>query len=200
MSRLSSPAALRNRDAILDVLRGAFPEQGLVLEVASGSGEHVAHFAQALPGLRWQPSDPSAEARVSIAAHAADSGLSNIAPPVALDAAAPESWPIGSADAMLCINMAHISPWAATLGLLRGAERLLPPGAPLLLYGPYLEAGVETVASNLAFDESLRARNPAWGLRWRHEVEKAARSNGLQPVSRHALPANNLALLFRREG
>lgn len=200
MSRLSSPAALRNRDAILDVLRGAFPAKGLVLEVASGSGEHVVHFASALPGLRWQPSDPSAEARASIAAHVADSGLSNIAPPIALDAAAPESWPIDRADAMLCINMVHISPWAATLGLLRGAGRLLRPGAPLLLYGPYRETGVETAPSNLAFDESLRARNPAWGLRWRHEVEEAAKANGLEPVSRHPLPANNLALLFRREG
>ena len=134
MSRLSSPAALRNRDAILEILRPALPASGLVLEVASGSGEHVVHFARALPGLRWQPSDPSPEARASIADHVAESGLAlPIALPIALDAAAPESWPIPTADAMLCINMVHISPWMATLGLFTGAARLLPPGAPLLL-------------------------------------------------------------------
>jgi hypothetical protein len=200
MSRMSSPAALRNRDAILEVLRPALPANGLVLEVASGSGEHVVHFASALPTLRWQPSDPSAEARASIAAHVAASGCANIAAPVALDAAAPESWPVRAADAILCINMVHISPWAATLGLLRGGARLLPNGAPLLIYGPYLERGHETAPSNLAFDDSLRARNPAWGLRWRHDLEAAAAASGLELAERHALPANNLALLFRRTG
>ena len=169
-----------------------------MLEVASGSGEHVVHFARALPALRWQPSDPSAEARASIAAHVAGSGCTNIAAPLALDAASPGSWPVAAADAMLCINMVHISPWAATLGLLDGAGQLLPRGAPLLLYGPYLEQGVETAPSNLEFDESLKARNPAWGLRWRHDLEAAAASRGLEPAGRHALPANNLALLFRR--
>ncbi len=198
MGMISSPAALRNRDAILEVLRPTFPQRGLVLEVASGSGEHVVHFARALPALRWQPSDPSAEARASIAAHVAGSGCPNIAAPLALDAAPPGSWPVAAADAMLCINMVHISPWAATLGLLDGAGQLLPRGAPLLLYGPYLEQGVETTPSNLEFDESLKARNPAWGLRWRHDLEAAAASRGLEPAGRHALPANNLALLFRR--
>ncbi len=199
-ARLSSPAALRNREPILSVLRDAFPAKGLVLEIASGSGEHVVYFAAALPGLRWQPSDPSAAARASIAAHVADSGLPNIAPPILLDASSPDDWPLDGAEAMLCLNMVHISPWAATLGLLRGAGLLLAPGAPLLLYGPYLEDGVETAPSNLAFDASLKARNPAWGLRRREDVEAAAAANGLLPAGRHALPANNLALLFHRAG
>lgn len=198
MSALSSPAALRNRDAILDVLRPVFPQRGLALEVASGSGEHIVHFARALPDLLWQPSDPSADARASIAQHVAASHLGNIVAPIALDAAVPDCWPIARADALLCINMVHISPWAATLGLFRGAARLLPQKAPLLLYGPYLERGVPTAPSNREFDHSLKSRDPAWGLRWRHEVEAVALENGFAPVSRHALPANNLALLFRR--
>ncbi|MCG2840493.1 class I SAM-dependent methyltransferase [Sandaracinobacter sp. RS1-74] len=199
-ARLSSPAARRNREPILQLLRDSFPAEGLVLEVASGSGEHIVHFARALPGLYWQPSDPSAEARASIRAHVADSGLSNILPPMELDATAPLRWPIERADAALCINMLHISPWTATLGLFEGAARVLPAGARLLIYGPYLEEGVETAASNLAFDASLKARDPEWGLRWRHEVEGAGLAHGLRPVARHALPANNLALLFQRTG
>ena len=138
--------------------------RGTVLEVASGSGEHVVHFAATFPALGWQPSDPDPAGLVSIAAWCAEAGLANIAPPLALDASAGE-WPIDRADAILCINMVHISPWAATLGLLAGAARLLPTGAPLILYGPYVEPDVPTADSNLAFDASLRARDPAWGLR-----------------------------------
>ena len=158
-----APATLRNRDAIAAVLGDWLPASGTVLEVASGSGEHAVHFAAAFPKLDWQPSDPDPSALASIAAWSAEAGLPNIAAPLHLDASAPD-WPLGHADALLCINMVHISPWAATLGLFAGAARLLGPGAPLILYGPYLEADVATADSNLAFDESLRSRNPDWGL------------------------------------
>ncbi len=195
--RQSSPAALRNRGPILDVLRTLLPKQGLVLEIASGSGEHVVHFAQALPGITWQPSDPNPDARASVAAWAVHEGLANVRPPVAIDAAA-QDWPLEKADAILCINMVHISPWAATPGLMRGAARLLPSGGPLVLYGPYIRAGVETAASNLAFDADLKARNPAWGLRSLEAVAAEAGAVGLQLHSVHDMPANNLILIFKR--
>lgn len=192
-----APATARNRDAIAAVLADWLPEEGLVLEVASGSGEHVVHFAAAFPGLTWQPSDPDPAALTSIAAWSAEAGLANIAPPLALDAAAP-AWPLAAADAVLCINMVHISPWEATVGLLAGAVRLLPSGAPLILYGPYVEADVQTAESNVAFDASLRARNPDWGLRDTTDVKEAAAAAGLAFAERRAMPANNLMLLFRR--
>lgn len=192
-----APATVRNRDAIAAVLADWLPEKGLVLEVASGSGEHVVHFAAAFPGLLWQPSDPDPAALTSIAAWSGEAGLANIALPLPLDAAAP-NWPLAAADAVLCINMMHISPWEATAGLLAGAARLLPPGAPLILYGPYVEAEVPTAESNLAFDASLRARNPDWGLRDTAAVKEAAAAAGLAFAERRATPANNLMLLFRR--
>ena len=192
-----APATLRNRDAIAAVLTEWLPASGTVLEVASGSGEHVVHFAAAFPALDWQPSDPDPAGRVSIAAWCAEAALANIAPPLALDAAAAD-WPLDRADAILCINMVHISPWAATLGLLAGAARLLAAGAPLILYGPYIEPEVPTAASNLAFDASLRARDPAWGLRPIDDVKAAAAAVGLRFAERRAMPANNLMLLFRR--
>ncbi|ALH81163.1 DUF938 domain-containing protein [Sphingopyxis macrogoltabida] len=192
-----APATVRNRDAIAAVLADWLPEKGLVLEVASGSGEHVVHFAAAFPGLLWQPSDPDPAALTSIAAWSGEAGLANIALPLPLDAAAP-NWPLAAADAVLCINMVHISPWEATAGLLAGAARLLPPGAPLILYGPYVEADVPTAESNLAFDASLRARNPDWGLRDTAAVKEAAAAAGLAFAERRATPANNLMLLFRR--
>lgn len=192
-----APATLRNRDAIATMLADWLPERGTVLEVASGSGEHVVHFAAAFPGLLWQPSDPDPAALTSIAAWSTEAGLANIAPPLALDAAAP-GWPLAVADAILCINMVHISPWEATRGLLAGAARLLPPGAPLILYGPYVEAEVPTAASNAAFDASLRARNPDWGLRDTADVKATAAAAGLTFAERRAMPANNLMLLFRR--
>lgn len=192
-----APATLRNRDAIADVLADWLPRSGTVLEIASGSGEHAAHFAAALPHLRWQPSDPDAQALTSIAAWSAEAGLPNIAPPLALDAAA-AGWPIAGADAILCINMVHISPWAATSGLFAGAARLLAPDSPLILYGPYLESEVATAASNLAFDDNLRSRNPDWGLRDIAAVKAAAYENGLGFVERRAMSANNLMLLFRQ--
>lgn len=190
-----APATVRNRDAIAAVLADWLPPAGLVLEVASGSGEHAVHFAAAFPGLQWQPSDPDPAALASIAAWRAEAGLANIAPPLLLDAAAPE-WPVGTADALLCINMVHISPWAATRGLLAGAARVLPQGAPLILYGPYLESEVATAPSNLAFDRSLKERDPDWGLRDLDAVKAAAAS--LAFAERRAMPANNLMLLFHR--
>ncbi|HMO77479.1 MAG TPA: DUF938 domain-containing protein [Sphingopyxis sp.] len=192
-----APATARNRDAIAAVLAGWLPATGTVLEVASGSGEHAVHFAAAFPHLDWQPSDPDPAARASIMAWWADAGLENLAPPLALDAATPD-WPIGCADAVLCINMVHISPWEATVGLFAGAARLLAPGAPLILYGPYVEADVPTAESNRAFDTGLRARDAAWGLRDTAAVKAAAAQAGLAFAERRAMPANNLMLLFRR--
>lgn len=194
-----APATLRNRDAIVAVLADWLPPAGTVLEVASGSGEHVVHFAAAFPALVWQPSDPDRDALTSIAAWSGEAALANIAPPLELDASATD-WPLGAADAVLCINMVHISPWAATLGLFAGAARLLSTGAPLVLYGPYVEVDVATAESNLAFDASLRARNPEWGLRDTRDVVAAAAMAGFGFSERRAMPANNLMLLFRRRG
>ncbi|MBO9698150.1 MAG: DUF938 domain-containing protein [Sphingopyxis sp.] len=192
-----APATLRNRDAIAAVLAGWLPPSGTVLEVASGSGEHAVHFAAAFPYLDWQPSDPDPAGLTSIAAYRAEAGLANVARPLALDASA-EDWPVDRAAAILCINMVHISPWEATPGLFAGAARLLAPGAPLILYGPYIEPGISTAESNLAFDASLRARNPAWGLRDTGAVKAAAAAAGFAFAERRAMPANNLMLLFRR--
>lgn len=192
-----APATMRNRDAIAAVLADWLPASGKALEVASGSGEHVVHFAAAFPGIDWQPSDPDPAGLTSIAAYRAEAGLANIAQPLSLDAAA-RDWPVDQVDAILCINMVHISPWEATLGLFAGAARLLAPAAPLILYGPYIEADVPTADSNAAFDESLRSRNPAWGLRDADAVKAAAADGGLAFAERRAMPANNLMLLFRR--
>jgi SAM-dependent methyltransferase len=196
-ARRIAPATARNRAPILAVLETILPPAGCVLEVASGSGEHIVHFAAALPGLIWQPSDPDPAARASIAAWAEASGLANIRPPLPLDATAPH-WPIAQADAILAINMVHISPWAATIGLFAQAARLLGPGAPLYLYGPYLRAGHSTAPSNLAFDADLRARNPAWGLRDLNTVSETARASGFAREAIVEMPANNLSLIFRR--
>jgi hypothetical protein len=195
--RQQAPAAARNRDPILAVLRTVLPRTGTVLEIASGSGEHSMHFAQALPGLVFQPSDPNPEARLSIAAWAAESGLVNLRPPLALDAASP-SWPLTAADAVLCINMIHISPWAATEGLMRGAAAILPPGAPLYLYGPYRRASVATAPSNEAFDRDLRGRDPSWGLRDLEAVAALAEHAGFSAPAVTEMPANNLSVVFRR--
>ncbi|PWS38858.1 SAM-dependent methyltransferase [Falsiroseomonas bella] len=193
-ARLFAPAVARNRDAILAVLRDVLPGSGLVLEVASGSGEHCAHLAAALPGLTFQPTDPSPEARVSCDAWCA--GMPNVRPALALDAAAP-GWPVDRADAVLCINMVHIAPWSAALGLLRGAARVLPAGGPLVLYGPWIRPGVETAPSNLDFDASLRARNPEWGLR-RLEDLRAAAGDDFEAPAVTEMPANNVTLVLRR--
>jgi len=197
MAMRESPAAQLNRAPIADVLARVLPGSGQVLEIASGTGEHVVHFASRFPQLEWQPSDPDAAARASIAAHCTVAGLANIAPPIALDASAPD-WLIDAADAIVCVNMIHISPWEATLGLFAGAARLLPGGAPLVLYGPYFEEGVETAQSNLAFDESLKARDPRWGLRHIADVDMVAADTGFARRERVAMPANNLVLVYRR--
>jgi SAM-dependent methyltransferase len=194
--RRRSPAAERNREPILEVLREHLPERGLVLEIASGTGEHSVHFAAALPDLLFQPTDPDPSARASIEAWRLAEGLPNLLPPVSLDASA-EDWGVAAADAILCINMVHISPWSATEGLMRGAGRLLAPGAPLVLYGPYRRAGVPTAPSNEAFDESLRSRDPRWGLRDLEAVEAEASKNGLRLEHLVEMPANNLTAIFR---
>lgn len=195
--RRSAPAALRNREPIAEVLREWLPESGLVLEIASGTGEHAVYFAQAFPKLEWQPSDVHEDALASIAAWRAESGLPNLREPVVLDAAAPD-WPVGRAGAVLSINMVHISPWTAALGLIAGAARVLPSGGPLILYGPWLKDDIPTVPSNLAFDQDLRARDPSWGLRRVEDFKAAAEEHGLRLDQTRPMPANNLMLLFRR--
>jgi SAM-dependent methyltransferase len=194
----ASPSSARNREPLLEVLRRWLPPSGTVLEIASGLGEHAAWFAQALPGVIWQPTDRSVEALYILAARREAAGLPNLASPLVLDAASPAAWPIDRADAIVCINMIHIAPWAATEGLMAGAARILPPGAPLCLYGPYVEADIETAPSNLAFDADLRRRDPAWGLRDLDVVTRLAARHGLTFAERVAMPANNLCLLFRR--
>ena len=194
----SSPAVARNRDPILAVLRRVLPTQGTVLEIASGTGEHAVYFAAALPHLTWQPTDLGVDARASVAAHRAAAQLPNLEAPLALDARAP-SWPVERADAVVSINMIHIAPWAAVEGLMAGAGRLLAPGGVLYLYGPFKEHGEHTAPSNAAFDASLRARDPRWGVRDRDEVAALAQRNRLKLVERVAMPANNLSLVFQRQ-
>ena len=198
---LAAPAVARNREPILAVLQRVLPERGLVLEIASGSGEHAVYFAAALPHLTWQPTDPDPDARESIAAYRAAMALPNLLPPLALDAAA-SRWPVTQIDAIMAIvsiNMIHIAPWAAAEGLMAGAERLLPAGGVLFLYGPFREHGQHTAPSNAAFDESLRARNREWGVRDLDEVAALASRHGLALEERVAMPANNLSVVFRRQ-
>jgi hypothetical protein len=195
-ARLHATAAARNRGPILDVLREVLPREGVALEVASGSGEHVAHFAAALPQLTFAPSDPSPTARESIAAWTAACGLDNVLPPLALDATQ-TPWPIARADAVLCINMIHISPWAATVGLFENARVLLGAGAPLYLYGPYKRGGAHTAPSNAQFDAGLRAQNPEWGVRDLEAVADLARRAGFTGPEIVEMPANNLSVIFR---
>jgi SAM-dependent methyltransferase len=200
--RLHAPAVARNRDAILEILRRELPAAGLVLEIASGSGEHIVHFAGALPALTFQPSDPNPDALDSIKAWAAQSDAANVLPPLRIDAAA-EDWPASlqsehTPDAILCINMIHIAPWPAAQGLIRHAGRLLPPGAPLILYGPFRRPGRPLEPSNAAFDASLRARNPEWGLRDLGEVAALSAEAGFDGPEVVEMPANNLSVVFRR--
>ena len=195
----TSPSTARNREPILAVLRPRLPASGLVLEIAAGAGEHAVFNAAALPHLRWQPTDPDSEALASIAAWRDHAGLANLLPPLRLDAADPDGWPIEAADAVVNINMLHISPWSAAQGLMAGAARLLPSAGLLYLYGPFIEPDVATADSNLAFDESLRGRNPTWGLRRLDAVTALAAEHGLKLDERIAMPANNLSLVFRRE-
>lgn len=192
--RISAPSALRNRGPILEVLRAHLPKSGTLLEIASGTGEHVSHFAAHLPGWRFQPSDPDAARRASIDAWAA--GLANVAPAIDLDVTG--VWPALRADAVLCVNMIHIAPWAATPGLMRGAAAT---GAGVLItYGPYIREGVATAEGNLAFDADLRARDPSWGLRSVEDVAREAALVGFAAPLIVEMPANNLCLVFRRAG
>ncbi len=198
-----SPAAERNREPILAVLRTLLPERGRALEIASGTGQHAAHFAAALPSWSWQPSDLDDAHFDAIAGWAARSGAANVLPARRLDVRdAP--WPSDGApfetpfDLIFCANLLHISPWATCAGLMRGSARHLAPGGWLLTYGPYLQDEVPTAPSNLAFDADLRARNPAWGIRRLAEVDQEAERAGLARRQRHALPANNLLLGFQR--
>lgn len=196
-ARRSAPAALRNREPIADVLADWLPASGLVLELASGTGEHAVHFATRFPALDWQPSDLHPDALESIAEWRELTGLPNLRPPLALDASS-AAWPIDSADALLSINMVHISPWSSAIGLIEGASRILPPRGPLILYGPWLKDGVEPAPSNLAFDADLKRRDPAWGLRRVEDFAAAAGDRGFALQQARDMPANNLMLLFRR--
>lgn len=189
----TAPATARNREPIGAVLEGALPASGTVLEIASGTGEHCAYFAERFAHLTWLPSDPDADSRGSIAAWTG--GVPNVRAPLALDAAAAD-WPIVEADAILCVNMVHISPWASTLGLMAGAAKLLSPGAPLILYGPYRQRDVPTAPSNEQFELWLKALSPAYGLRYLEDVVDAARGFMLEQVVE--MPANNLMPIFRR--
>jgi hypothetical protein len=191
--RRHAPATLRNREPLLATLRRHLPATGLVLEIASGTGEHAGFLAAALPHLAFQPTERDAEALPGIDAWAA--GLANIRPAILLDATEP-GWP--AADAVLCVNMIHIAPWAATPGLMRGAAASLPPGGPLILYGPFKRGGAHTAPGNAAFDADLRARDPAWGLRDLEAVAEAAAAEGFAPPIVEPMPANNLTLVFHR--
>jgi SAM-dependent methyltransferase len=195
--RRQAPSAARNRDPILEILRRVLPPRGTVLEIASGTGEHAAYFAAALPGLVFQPSDPDAGARLSIDAWAAAGDLTNMRHALALDASA--NWPLAHADAVVCINMIHISPWPSTLGLLRGAARVLAPGGLLYLYGPYRRNGGHTAPSNAAFDADLRSRDPAWGIRDLEPVAAVASEEGFGAPEVIEMPANNLSVIFSRQ-
>jgi hypothetical protein len=195
-----SPSAARNLEPITSVVLETFPRQGRVLEIASGSGQHVVALAEGLPDVAWQPSDPDATARGSIAAWIADTGRLNVEPPLAIDVTAGD-WEEAVAvpfDGIVCINMLHISPWAACRGLMRGAGVTLAPGGVLYLYGAYRRGGGHTAASNAEFDASLRLRNPQWGVRNLEDVEAEARSNGLDLAQVIDMPNNNLSVFFRR--
>lgn len=194
---LTYPAPERNKAPILEVLRRVLPARGMVLEIASGTGQHIVHFAGSLPGIHWQPSDPEERHRRSILARAA--GLTNIASPLPLDVRA-RPWPVQSVDAILCINMIHIAPWEAALALFAEAGRLLPAGGVLYLYGPYRRHGLDTAPSNAEFDADLRRRDPEWGVRNLEDVELAAAASGLLLQEIVSMPANNLSVIFRRMG
>ncbi len=197
-ARQHSPAAERNQGPILQVLRRVLPVQGRALEIASGSGQHAQHFAAALPGWTWQPTDPDPAALASIGSRLDEAACPNLLAPRRLDVLWP-AWPVtGVFDAVFCANLLHISPWPACAALMQGAARHLAAGGLLLTYGPYFVQGAVTAPGNLAFDADLRARNADWGLRWLHDVLAQAQLAGLQLREQVAMPANNLTLVFRR--
>jgi SAM-dependent methyltransferase len=197
LRKRQAPAAGRNAGPIREVLADLLPA-GLVLEVASGTGQHAAHMAAAFPHVTWQPSDADPVALTSIAAWVAESSLANLRAPIELDVEV-EPWPLSSADAIVCINLLHIAPWSAALALFRGAARLLGPGGLLYTYGPYRFDGQFTSPSNAAFDASLRLQDAAWGVRDLRDLEAAARAAGLRLADTIRMPANNHSLVFRRE-
>jgi SAM-dependent methyltransferase len=195
--RWHTPSADRSKGPILAVLRRVLPATGLVLEIGSGTGQHLAHFAPALPELTWQPSDPDAEFRKSVAQWIALERLDNVRPPVALEVRA-RPWPVARADAIVCINMIHVAPWEATAALAAGASAMLPDGGVLFLYGPFRRFGAHTAPSNAAFDAQLRAQDPAWGVRDLEAVIELARAPGLELAEVVPMPANNFSVILRK--
>lgn len=196
-ARRMAPATDRNRDAILAVLRRVLPQHGVVLEIASGTGQHAAYFSAALPGLTWQPSDPDGAARESIAGWAEHAGLANVLAPLVLDVRQ-QPWGIEAAQAVVCINMIHIAPWSAAEALFAGAGRLLPAGGVLYLYGPYRRNGEHTAPSNAAFDAQLRSANAEWGVRNMEDVMALGEAEGFRMEAPIPMPANNFSLVFRK--
>ena len=203
---LSSPAAERNKAPILAQLQRLLPASGRLLEIAAGTGQHAAHCAAALPGWAWQPTDPDATALQAISAWSASAATPRLLPPLQLDVLV-EPWPVCGPDsgpdsppwdAVYCANLLHIAPWACCGALMRGAARCLAPRGLLITYGPYLVDGEATAPGNQAFDADLRARNPAWGIRWLHQVSAEAAARGLLLQQRVAMPANNSLLVFGR--
>jgi SAM-dependent methyltransferase len=196
-ARRFAPAVARNKAPLTEVLARHLPTSGLVLEVASGSGEHALHFAAHFPALRFQPTDPDAAALASIAAWREEAPLANLLPPLMLDVMA-DGWPVPNADVVLCINMIHIAPWEATAALMRGAARILPPDGMLFLYGPFKQGGVHTAPSNATFDDSLRAQDARWGVRDLEAVARIASAAGFAAPVVEVMPANNLSVIFHR--
>jgi len=194
-----APATMRNRDAIVDILRAILPDQGTILEIASGTGEHIVYFGLQFPNLTFQPSDPDPACCQSIAAWTKREAVANVLPPKQLDAQATE-WSIPKPAAILCINMVHISPWESSIGLFEKAGELLDPGAPLYLYGPYLRVDVETAPGNLAFERSLKSRDLRWGLRDVADMDALAVQNGFARESLIEMPSNNISLVYRKQG
>jgi SAM-dependent methyltransferase len=191
--RRHAPAADRNREPILEVLEPLVPAGALVLEIASGTGQHAAFFASRLASCTWQPSDLDATARASIAAWT--EGSPNVRPPLALDVTR-RPWPIARADVIVCINMIHIAPWAACEALMAGASEVLAPGGVLFMYGPYKRHGVHTAPSNEAFDRRLRGEDASWGVRDLEDVARVAAASGLALERVVEMPANNLSVVY----
>lgn len=195
---LVSPSAERNKEPIAAVLKAVLPGSGCVLEVSSGTGQHVVYFAAAMPHLTWQPSEAADETLTSISRWLEDAARDNVRPPVRLDVTE-RPWPVKTADAVVCLNMIHIAPWRAAEALIGGAGGILAPGAPLVLYGPFRRGGIHTAESNAAFDQQLQKQNPEWGVRDLEDVAAFAAKCGFGPAEVVAMPANNLTVIFRRE-
>jgi SAM-dependent methyltransferase len=192
------PSAERNKGPILAVLSRVLPPAGTVLEIASGTGQHVVHFAAALPQLTFQPSDPDPASRASVAGWIAEIGVGNVLPPLDIDVRRPD-WGVEAADAVVCVNMIHIAPWACAEGLIAGAARQLPPNGPLVIYGPFKRGGAHTAPSNAAFDASLRAQDPDWGIRDLEAVQALGEAHGFVLEEIVEMPANNLTVILRKQ-